>query len=59
MENITKEDFKAYEDVRKSGVTNMFDAKMVSMLSGLDRGKIIEIMKNYDSLMKEYPDVRS
>jgi len=55
---ITKEDFAAYEDVRSSGVTNMFDVKTVSMLSGLDRETIIEIMENYSDLMEKYPDVR-
>ena len=29
MEKITKEQFEAYEDVRVSGVTNMFDVKKV------------------------------
>ena len=44
---ITKEDFFAYEEVRLSGVTNMFDVKAVSRLSNLTREKILDIMKNY------------
>ena len=55
---ITKEQFQAYEDVRSSGVTNMFDVKTVQALSGLTREKILEIMKTYRELMKQYPDVR-
>jgi len=55
---ITKEEFQAYEDVRSSGVTNMFDVKTVEALSGLTRKKILEIMKTYSDLMKQYPDVR-
>jgi len=58
MEQITKEDFQAYEDVRSSGVTNMFAVNVVERLSGLSRNKILAIMKNYGELMKKYPDVR-
>ncbi len=57
-EEITKEDFKSYEVVRKSGVTNMFLVNVVSELSGLCRDKIITIMENYEELMRKYPDVR-
>jgi hypothetical protein len=55
---ITKEEFQAYEDVRSSGITNMFDVKTVQALSGLSREKILEIMETYSKLMKQYPDVR-
>lgn len=55
---ITKENFKAYEAVRESGVTNMFAVKLVSELSGLTREQILYIMENYDELCKKYPDVR-
>ena len=55
---ITKEEFEAYEAVRESGVTNMFAVTTVEQLSGLPRDKIMEIMKTYEYLMKQYPDVR-
>lgn len=55
---ISKADFQAYEDVRSSGVTNMFDIGKVSELSGLDREMILEIIKNYATLLRQYPDVR-
>jgi len=55
---ISKEDFEAYEKVRESGVTNMFDVKTVSQISGLERDTIIEIMKNYSDLVKTFPGVR-
>ena len=55
---ITKEDFIAYEAVRQSGVTNMFDVGVVSKLSGLTREQIIGIMKNYSELVKKFPGVR-
>lgn len=56
---ITKEDFRAYEEVRSSGVTNMFMLSVVSELSGLDREQILEIMKRYSELMEIHPEVRS
>lgn len=55
---ITKDEFKAYEEVRSSGVTNMCNVSMVSSLSGLNREKIMDIMRNYEELMKMYPEVR-
>jgi hypothetical protein len=51
---ITKEEFWAYENVRRSGVTNMFDVVAVSRLSGLDRKTVLEIHKNYSALKAEY-----
>jgi hypothetical protein len=55
---ITEKEFRAYERVRVSGKTNMLDVSYVSVLSGLDRDKIKEIMKTYGELMKKYPKVR-
>ena len=54
MGNITQEDFQAYEDVRQSGVTNMFAVNTVSVYSGLSRDKIISIMQNYSALHSKY-----
>ena len=51
---ITKEEFEAYTDVQHSGVTNMFDVRTVSSLSGLGRSKVIEIMNKYDILLNKY-----
>ena len=56
--DITKEEFEAYERVRASGITNMFDVRTVQTLSGLTKEKILAIMQNYGKLMKQYPDVR-
>ena len=55
---ITKEEFRRYEGVRASGVTNMWDTKTVENLSGLDRETVLEIMKQYSELNKLWPDVR-
>ena len=54
MGNITQEDYQAYEDVRLSGVTNMFAVSTVSDYSGLSRDKIVNIMKNYSALREKY-----
>ena len=51
---VTREEFEAYTDVQHSGVTNMFDVKTVSKLSGLGRPKLIEIMEKYDIYHKKY-----
>ena len=54
MGNITQEDYQAYEDVRLSGVTNMFAVSTVSDYSGLSKDKIVSIMKNYSALNDKY-----
>ena len=51
---ITQDDFQAYEDVRESGVTNMFNTAVVSDYSGLSRDKIVSIMQNYSALKDRY-----
>ena len=51
---ITQEDFQAYEDVRESGVTNMFNTSVVSNYSGLSKDKIVSIMQNYGTLHERY-----
>lgn len=58
FENISKEDFEAYEGVRQSGVTNMFMVNVVCDLSALSRSQVMLIMKNYDELCQKYPGVR-
>jgi len=51
---ITKEEFKSYEDLRKEGLFNMFNVKAVSDYTGLEREKVIYIMKNYASLFEKF-----
>jgi len=51
---ITKEKIQDYEDVRQSGVTNMFDVKRVMALSGLTREECMDIMKHYDEYMTKF-----
>ena len=56
MTEITKEQFEAYVDVQESGVTNMFNAKLVGELSGLDKEQIMTIMKSYGELKDKYDE---
>lgn len=59
MNEITKEDFEDYEEVRSSGKTNMFAVDTVVNLSQqLTKEKCFEIMKNYDKYMEQWPEVR-
>ena len=51
---ITKEQFTAYVRVQKSGVTNMFDLRNVTALTGLNKNQCIAIMEQYNELDKKY-----
>ena len=51
---VTKEEFEAYVDVQRSGVTNMMDIRTVREISGLGRPKIMEIMEKYDIYKRKY-----
>ena len=53
---ISKADFRDYQRIQHSGITNMFDVKNVIQLScRLTKEKRIAIMENYEELTKEYP----
>ena len=54
MNEITKEQFEKYLKVQKSRITNMFDIKKVSILTGLNKEQILYIMDNYSELYKEF-----
>ena len=56
MEKITQEQFEAYVDVQMSGVTNMWNVKLVSELSGLEEEEIMTIMKSYGELKEKYDE---
>ena len=57
---ITKQDFQAYEEVRESGETNMFDVKEVQYLAEtlcdwtLEKEVIFEIMQNYSDYKDKF-----
>ena len=52
--DITKEDCTSYEDVRISGITNMFMVDVVCDHSGLSKEKVTLIMSNYEELNKKF-----
>ena len=57
-QEITQEEFQSYENVRESGVTNMYMVSVVEDLSGLEKDTIFEIMRHYSELNTKYPGVR-
>lgn len=52
----SKEQFLDYENIRQSGITNMFDIRFVCSLSthGLTKEHCLYIFANYSDLMEEY-----
>ena len=51
---ITKAQFERYLGVQNSGVTNMFDIRNVTALTGLSKEQCIAIMEQYSELDKKY-----
>lgn len=49
--------FEAYEQVRQSGVTNMFDVNTVCALSGLTRNEVLFVQKHYGKLAEQFQEV--
>ena len=58
--NITRKQFMAYEEIRQSGITNMFDTRTVAENSDgyLDRKAVTTILRgfgtNYSKLVEKY-----
>ena len=52
--NVDMLDFVKYLDVRDSGVTNMFNLRNVTALTGLSKEQIMYIMKNFSELEEKY-----
>ena len=55
VDDITREEFKDYERLRRSGKINMSDITLVEMLTMLYREQIFFIMRNYKELSKKFP----
>ena len=57
---LSEEQFSAYEEVRQSGETNMFDTPRVAELTDnfLTIDHVSTIISHYDELNKKYPLVR-
>lgn len=52
--NITKEQFQAYKQLRDAGFINMLDVVNGTMLTGLSLSVYRAIIANYDYLSKKY-----
>lgn len=51
---VTAVEFGKYLAIQRSGATNMFDYKVVSMFTGLSYDKIAYIQKHYAELLELY-----
>ena len=51
---ITAEEFGRYLSLQGSGLTNMFDLKVVMFHTGLSRAKVLYIMEHYTELCEQY-----
>ena len=60
MVEITKEKFKSYVEVQKSGKVNMLMITRVCELSKfkLNSDEVLEIIENYSVYAEKYPDVK-
>ncbi len=58
---ITKEKFESYEEIRKEGLTNMFEISSVQAFSRIElsRSEIIYIMNHYNELKEKYEKIPS
>lgn len=52
--NITAAEFGKYLALQGSGLTNMFDIKLVMLHTGLSKAKVLYIMENYSELCEQY-----
>jgi len=57
IDKISKQDFEAYENVRRSGKINMCDRINGCILSGLDKETYTSVMTYYSELCDKYPEV--
>ena len=60
MDNISEEQFNAFERVRESGITNMFDVPAVIQLTHgiLNKKEVHTIMDNYTNLKSKFETKR-
>ncbi len=53
--DITVEDFRAYERVKRSGATNMANRHTVALLAGLTDVQVVVIQRYYRQLLEKFP----
>lgn len=54
---ITEEQYKEYERIRVSGVTNMWDTKIICGLTNLKPEQVNEIRRDYGALREWFTGV--
>jgi hypothetical protein len=56
---MTREKFQVYVMIQRSTLTNMLNLHTVTALSGgtLNKQDCLNIIQNYESYMKQWPDV--
>ena len=59
IDGISREKFESYEQVRQSGVTNMFNVSLVCELAEITKSECFYIMKHYSQLAQSFNDVVS
>lgn len=52
--NVTAEEYGRYVALQGSGLTNMFDIKVVMFHTWLPKEKVLYIMKHYSELGEKY-----
>lgn len=58
IDELTKEDFDRYEDVRLGGRWNMFASQAIRA-TGLGKEKYLAVLRNYSALKRKYyPEVK-
>ena len=55
---VDREDLMAYEDIKKSGMVDMSDLKLVCLFTELPPDKALYIRKHYEDLCLKYPGVK-
>jgi protein-arginine kinase activator protein McsA len=58
IEDITEENFRRYEAVRKSGVLNMY-SQQVESIANISKDVHVGIIEHYGELCKLYPHIRT
>ena len=58
LDDITEEDFVAYESVRRSGICNMWSNE-VEDITDITTETKLGIMKQYEALYAKWPHVRN
>lgn len=59
QEGLSKDEFKRYVEVQRSGVTNMWNVTLVCELSGLTKNQVMYIMKHYSEIEQHFKEAEN